>query len=85
MINMEMLPATKLHATPQSGAVSAPLIDVREVSDVERIGSCKVPGICLCMFEDLVTLNFVLSIYTTQKLLHTDQRHVHMCSVRSKG
>ena len=53
---MEMLPASKLHATPQSGAVSAPLIDVREVSDIERIGSCKVPGICLCMYEDLVTL-----------------------------
>ena len=64
---MEMLLAGKLHATPQSGAVSAPLIDVREVSDVERIGSCKVPGICLCIYEDLVTLvTFVPSIYTTQ-------------------
>ena len=40
-----MLPASKLHATPQSGAVSGPLIDVREVSDVERIGSCTIVAI----------------------------------------
>ena len=65
---MEMLPASKLHATPQYGAVSAPLIEVREVSDIERIGSCKVPGICLCMYEDLVTLINLSPRYILHKI-----------------
>ena len=82
---MEMLPASKLHATPQCGAVSAPLIDVREMSDVEQIQQLQGAWYLLMYLWRLNYIKFCpLDIYYT-KLLHTDQRHVHMCSVRSKG